>query len=94
MPRLFHSKIGGILRLLAIPMATLAPPVSQTLSADQHVDLTGGAFCSARNGPEFQLPDEVPVQPNRPLLADGTHKESAIRVRYPMDRILKNFDYP
>jgi hypothetical protein len=91
MPRLFYSKIGGILRLLAIPMAMLAPPVSQTLSADQRVDLTAGAFCSVRNGPGFQLPDEVPVQPIRLLPADGTHKESAIQARYPMDRILKNF---
>jgi hypothetical protein len=91
MPRLFHSKIGGILRLLAIPMAMLAPPVSQTLSADQRVDLTAGALCSARNGPDFQLPNEVPARPIRPLPADGTHQESAIQARYPMDRILKNF---
>jgi hypothetical protein len=91
MPSLFYSKIGSILRLLAIPMAMLAPPVSQILSADQRVDLTTGAFCSARNGPGFQLPDEVPVQPIRPLPADGTHKESALQARYPLDRILKIF---
>ncbi|WP_341316583.1 DUF2946 family protein [Paraburkholderia sp. IMGN_8] len=91
MPSLFYSKIGGILRLLAIPMAMLAPPVSQTLSADQRVDLSAGAFCSARNGPAFQLPDEVPAQPIRPLPSDGPHKESAIQARFPMDRILKNF---
>ncbi|MBK3744261.1 hypothetical protein G3A39_34135 [Paraburkholderia aspalathi] len=91
MPRFFHSKIGGILRLLAIPMAMLAPPVSQTLSADQRLDLTAGAFCSARNGPDFQLPNEVPIQPIRPLPDDGTHKGSATQARFPTDRILKNF---
>lgn len=91
MTRLFHSKIGGILRLLAIPMAVLAPPVSQTLSADQRFDVTVGAFCSARNGAGFQLPDDAPIQSIRPLPADGTHKESAMQARHPVDRILKNF---
>jgi hypothetical protein len=94
MPRLFYSKIGGILRLLAIPMAMLAPPASQTLSADQSADLIAGAFCSARNGPDFQLPDSVSVQPVRPARADGRRKESAIKARHPMDRVLKIFDYP
>ncbi|HEX7907081.1 MAG TPA: hypothetical protein VF534_03195 [Paraburkholderia sp.] len=89
MRRFFHSKIGGILRLLAIPMAMLAPPASQSLSTDQRVDLTAGAFCSARNAPGFQLPNEVSVQPIRPLPADGMYKERAIQAHYPLDRIRK-----
>jgi hypothetical protein len=35
---LIYSKIGGTPRVLAILMATLAPTVSQTLSADQRFD--------------------------------------------------------
>lgn len=91
MSGLFYSKIGEILRLLAIPMAIFAPPVSQSLSAYQCVDLTAGAFCSARNGPGFQLPNEVSVQPIQPLPTDGIRKESAIRARYPLDSILEKF---
>jgi hypothetical protein len=91
MPGLFSSKIGGIPRLLAILMAMLAPPVSQSLSADQRVDLTAGAFCSARNGPGFQLPNEVSVQSVRPLPAEDMHKERALQARYPLNRIRKIF---
>ncbi|WP_341868585.1 DUF2946 family protein [Paraburkholderia lacunae] len=59
MPSLFHSKIGGILRLLAILMAIFAPTVSQTLSADQRFDVIAGAFCSQRNGPDVEAPRQV-----------------------------------
>jgi hypothetical protein len=57
---LFHRKIGSILGLLAILMATLAPTVSQTLSAEQRFDAISGAFCSAQSGSDIEDPAKSP----------------------------------
>ena len=43
------QKIGSILGLLAILMATLAPTVSQALSAHERLDTALAALCSAQS---------------------------------------------
>ncbi|SIT51276.1 conserved exported hypothetical protein [Paraburkholderia piptadeniae] len=50
---LLRRKIGSILGLLAILMATLAPTVSQGLSSGRQLDAVSGAFCSAQNGSDL-----------------------------------------
>ncbi|WP_277039220.1 DUF2946 domain-containing protein [Caballeronia mineralivorans] len=57
---LLHRKIGSILGLLAILMATLAPTVSQSLSADQRFDAVSGAICSAQGGSGIEDPANSP----------------------------------
>ncbi|MGF6757995.1 DUF2946 domain-containing protein [Paraburkholderia sp. GAS42] len=57
---LFHRKIGSILGLLAILMATLAPTVSHILAADQRFEAVSGAFCSAQSGSDIAGHDESP----------------------------------
>jgi hypothetical protein len=42
----FHNKIGSILGLLAIVMATLAPTVSQALAASRGENGMSGVHCS------------------------------------------------
>ncbi|MDN7183294.1 DUF2946 domain-containing protein [Caballeronia sp. SEWSISQ10-4 2] len=42
----FHRKIGSILGLLAILMATLAPTVSQALAASRRANTVSSAHCS------------------------------------------------
>jgi hypothetical protein len=66
---LLYPKIGGILRLLAILVATLAPTVSQTLSADQSFDVMLGAFCSQRNGRDVETPRKL-TRPDNPAVSD------------------------
>jgi len=48
MSSLFHRKIGSILGLLAILMATLAPTVSQTIAASRGAYDPAAALCSAQ----------------------------------------------
>ncbi|AOJ80283.1 hypothetical protein WS86_06370 [Burkholderia savannae] len=50
MRRLLHRKIGSLLGLFAILMATLAPTVSHSLSNSRHSGTLPGAVCSARDG--------------------------------------------
>ncbi|MFP3564601.1 DUF2946 domain-containing protein [Paraburkholderia sp. SIMBA_030] len=56
MLRLIHRKIGSILGLLAILMATLAPTVSHTLAADERSEAFPGALCSAQSPGSDELP--------------------------------------
>ncbi|WP_185733527.1 DUF2946 domain-containing protein [Burkholderia sp. Bp8998] len=61
MSALFHRKIGSILGLLAILMATLAPTVSQSLSSEHEFDALSGAFCTAQNRADTAGPDHAPL---------------------------------
>jgi Protein of unknown function (DUF2946) len=64
----FHRKIGSILGLLAILMATLAPTVSQALAASRRVNTVSSAHCSM---PSMQ--DHAPDIKSGPpsLMSDG-----------------------
>ena len=63
----FHRKIGSILGLLAILMATLAPTVSQALAANLRVNTVSSAHCSMpsmrdhepdiKSGPQSMMSD-------------------------------------
>lgn len=64
MSALFRRKLGSILGLLAILMATLAPTVSQSLSSEHQFDAVSGALCTARNGADITTPDHSPVPEN------------------------------
>lgn len=60
MVSLFHRKIGSILGLLAILMATLAPTVSHVLAAHERVDGLLATYCSARGTPDNGATGEAP----------------------------------
>lgn len=45
----FYRKIGSILGLVAILMATLAPTISQALAADRIENAVAAALCSVRS---------------------------------------------
>lgn len=47
-----HLKIGSLLGLLAILMATLAPAVSQTLAASRDGTALPASLCSAQSPPD------------------------------------------
>ncbi|HZZ12650.1 MAG TPA: DUF2946 domain-containing protein [Paraburkholderia sp.] len=60
-------KIGSILGLLAILMATLAPTVSQALSGHDRLDVALADLCSAQNGESAHgvaAPDAAAGAPN------------------------------
>ncbi|BAX62630.1 DUF2946 domain-containing protein [Burkholderia stabilis] len=59
MSALFRRRIGSILGLLAILMATLAPTISQSLSSERQFDAVSGAFCTAQNGADVAGPDHA-----------------------------------
>ncbi|AFQ49881.1 DUF2946 domain-containing protein [Burkholderia cepacia] len=59
MSALFRRKIGSILGLLAILMATLAPTVSQSLSSEHEFDVVSGAFCTTQNDSDMAGPDHA-----------------------------------
>jgi|SRR5471030_1788239 Protein of unknown function (DUF2946) len=44
-----HRKIGSLLGLLAILMATLAPTVSQVVATHRHADTFANILCSAQS---------------------------------------------
>jgi len=48
----FHRKIGSLLGLLAILMATLAPTISHTLTASRDDAALSGSLCSAQSAPD------------------------------------------
>ncbi|MFP3614726.1 DUF2946 domain-containing protein [Paraburkholderia sp. SIMBA_050] len=48
----FHLKIGSLLGLLAILMATFAPTVSQTLAASRDGRALSTTLCSAQSSPD------------------------------------------
>ncbi|AOI43071.1 hypothetical protein WG70_26480 [Burkholderia oklahomensis EO147] len=60
MRSLLHRKIGSMLGLLAILMATLAPTVSHTLSNSHHFSELPSAFCSAQDGTDATSSDSSP----------------------------------
>ncbi|NTZ05994.1 DUF2946 domain-containing protein [Burkholderia metallica] len=64
MSTLFRRKLGSILGLLAILMATLAPTVSQSLSSEHQLDAVSGAFCTTRNGADIAGSDHPPLPDN------------------------------
>jgi hypothetical protein len=47
----FHRKIGSLLGLLAILMATLAPTISHVLTASLDDAVLSGSLCSAQSAP-------------------------------------------
>ncbi|PCE30773.1 DUF2946 domain-containing protein [Burkholderia ubonensis] len=57
----FRRKIGSILGLLAILMATLAPTVSQSLSSERQFVAVSGAFCTVQNGSDMAGADHSPL---------------------------------
>jgi hypothetical protein len=65
MVSLFHRKLGSILGLLAILMATLAPAVSHVLAGHDRVDGLLATYCSAHATPDDgateQAPDHQPA---------------------------------
>ncbi|NTZ85207.1 DUF2946 domain-containing protein [Burkholderia metallica] len=61
MSALFRKKMGSILGLLAILMATLAPTVSQSLSSEHQFDAVSGAFCTTRDSADIAAPDHSPL---------------------------------
>ncbi|WP_262390244.1 MULTISPECIES: DUF2946 domain-containing protein [Burkholderia] len=60
MRRFLNRKIGSLLGLFAILMATLAPPISHSLSNRLDPDELHGAFCSTRDGSDTTPPDTSP----------------------------------
>ncbi len=58
MLRLRIQKIGSILGLLAILMATLAPTISQAMAADGRVDVLLASYCSAQAGVDNTASDK------------------------------------
>jgi hypothetical protein len=64
----FHRKIGSIMELLAILMATLAPTVSQALAASRGEKTVSGAHCFMPS-----MRDHVPDIKSgpHPLMSDG-----------------------
>jgi hypothetical protein len=65
MVSLFHRRIGSILGLLAILMATLAPTVSHVLLARQaSVDGLLATYCSAHATSDDGATDQAPDHPS------------------------------
>ncbi|AZQ53769.1 DUF2946 domain-containing protein [Burkholderia cenocepacia] len=64
MSALFRRKLGSILGLLAILMATLAPTVSRSLSSEHQLDAVSGAFCTTRSGADVAGSDHSPLPDN------------------------------
>jgi hypothetical protein len=60
MVSLFHRKIGSILGLLAILMATLAPTVSHVLAGHERVDGLLATYCSAKATSDDGATDQAP----------------------------------
>ncbi|WP_431823748.1 DUF2946 domain-containing protein [Burkholderia sp. F1] len=59
MSALLRRKIGSILGLLAILMATLAPTVSQSLSSEREFEAVSGAFCTAQTDSDMAGADHA-----------------------------------
>ncbi|MFM0228858.1 DUF2946 domain-containing protein [Paraburkholderia sediminicola] len=60
MVSLFQRKIGSILGLLAILMATLAPTVSHVLAGHERVDGLLATYCSANATPDDGATNQAP----------------------------------
>jgi hypothetical protein len=61
MSSVFHRKIGSILGLLAILMATLAPTVSQAIAASRGAYDPAAALCSAQTASPADTQEDNPT---------------------------------
>ena len=67
----FYRKIGSLLGLLAILMATLAPTISHTLAANRDGVAMSQAYCGVPSSTQDGAPDDKAGPHQHPLMSDG-----------------------